>query len=285
MNELQKVDVEILKAVVNVCDTHDLTYYAMGGTLLGAVRHKGFIPWDDDIDIALSRPDYDKLLDFFRTELSSDYVVQNFHTSRDQVNPTYLSRIGKRGTLVSYGVANESVKMPIWIDVFPLDAMPTNRCLRFYQKYRLLFQRCKYQFSTYETNAHQHKSHRPLHEKALMRFREITKLGSNWDPVEVLEETERIARRYDYATEEYLVNLFGAYKFREMFPKSWFAEGVDLPFEDTEIHCPVEYHKVLTQMYGDYMVPPSEAEKINHHCVTVISTGDNQESVEERSKK
>ena len=274
LNALQKVDLEILREVVSICVGHDLSYYALGGTLLGAVRHQGFIPWDDDIDIAMPRPDYDVLLKVCELELPDQYVVQNYRTMPDDPAPTYMTRVGRVGTLVSYGVANEAKEMPIWIDVFPLDAMPTNKVLRTYQKYRLLYQRLKFQFSTYETNAHQHKPNRPMHEKALMRFREVTKLGSNWNPAEMLAETERVARRFDYESEDYFVNLFGAYKFREMFPKSWFGGGLELPFEDGTIRCPVEYDKVLTQMYGDYMQLPREEDRDLHHCITVLKLPD-----------
>lgn len=274
LNALQLIDLEILHEVVSICQRHDLSYFALGGTLLGAVRHQGFIPWDDDIDIAMPRPDYDALLKVCKLELSDQYVVQNYQTMPNDPAPTYMTRVGRVGTLVSYGVANEAKEMPIWIDVFPLDAMPTNKVLRTYQKYRLLYQRLKFQFSTYETNAHQHKPNRPMHEKALMRFREVTKLGSNWNPAEMLAETERVARRFDYESEDYFVNLFGAYKFREMFPKSWFGGGLELPFEDGTIRCPVEYDKVLTQMYGDYMQLPKEEDRYLHHCITVLKLPD-----------
>ena len=274
LNALQRIDLEILREIESICKRNDLSYYALGGTLLGAVRHKGFIPWDDDIDIAMPRPDYDMLLDICKTELSDKYVIQNYRTMPDDPAPTYMTRVGKVNTLVSYGVAHEAKEMPIWIDVFPLDAMPSNKLLRVFQKYRLLYQRLKFQFSTYETNAHQHKPNRPFHEKALMRFREVTKIGSNWNPVEMLAETERVARRFDYEKEDFFVNLFGAYKFREMFPKSWFGDGVELPFEDGTIRCPIEYKKVLTQMYGDYMTPPEKDAREQHHCLTVISIGE-----------
>lgn len=274
LNDLQRVDLDILAAVTALCERRGLRYYALGGTLLGAVRHKGFIPWDDDIDIAMPRPDYDQLLSIAEEELGDRYVLQNYRTHPDDPAPTYLTRVGRAGTLVSYGVAQEAKLMPIWIDVFPLDAMPTHGALRMIHKYRLLWQRLKFQFSCYEANAHQHKTNRPAHERALMRFRELTKFGAEWDPAQVLAETERVARAYDYGDEEWFVNLFGAYKFREMFPKSWFGEGVELPFEDTVIRCPIEYDRVLTQMYGNYMTPPPRSDRALHHCVTVLRLPD-----------
>lgn len=273
LNELQQIDLEILSLVIEICERHKLRYYALGGTLLGAVRHKGFIPWDDDVDIAMPRPDYDTFLDVCQKELPDRYVVQNYRTIPDDPAPTYMSRIGRKGTSVTYGVASVAKEMPIWIDIFPLDAMPSKKFLRVVHKYRLLYQRLKFQFSSYEFNANIHKQ-RPFHEKALMRFREITKIGSNWDSAEILAKTEIIARRYSYDKEDYFVNLFGAYKFKEMFPKSWFKDGVELPFENIKLICPVEYDKVLTQMYGDYMTPPPEEQRTLHHCISDVSVKD-----------
>ena len=274
LTELQLIDLNILRTVVDICNKHSLTYYALGGTLLGAVRHQGFIPWDDDIDIALPRPDYQQLLDACNDELSNVLIVQNYKTMPDDPAPTYMSRIGKVGTLVAYGVANKTKEMPVWIDVFPFDAMPSNNLLRSIQKYRLLYHRMKFQFSCYDANVHQHRPNRPLHERLLMKFRETTKVGENWNPAEMLAQTERAALSYNYDEEDYFVNLFGAYKFREMFPKAWFGNGIALPFEDGTINCPIEYDKVLSQMYGDYMTPPVEEDRAMHHCLSVITLGE-----------
>lgn len=274
MNDLQKVDLEILNVVADLCSKNNLTYYAIGGTLLGAVRHKGFIPWDDDIDISLARPDYEKLISVCKQELSDTYEVRNFHTCPDETNPTFFSRICKKGTAVSLGWAKESVVVPVWIDIFPLDAMPTNGLLRNFQKYRLLYHRMKYQFSTFETNAHQHRANRPTHEKLLMKFCDATKIGQNWDAFKMLAQTEKAAISYDTSKEDYLVNMFGAYKFREMFPKEWLGAGIDLPFEDSVIHCPVDYDKVLTQLYGNYMQLPPVEQRSQQHCMTVITLGE-----------
>ena len=149
LNALQLIDLEILHEVVSICQRHDLSYFALGGTLLGAVRHQGFIPWDDDIDIAMPRPDYDALLKVCKLELSDQYVVQNYQTMPNDPGPTYMTRVGRVGTLVSFGLANGAKEMPIWIDVFPLAVMPTKKVLRTYETYRMLYHRLKYLFSTY----------------------------------------------------------------------------------------------------------------------------------------
>lgn len=273
LNEVQKIELDMYRMVAAICERHSLRHFALGGTLLGAVRHKGFIPWDDDIDIAMPRPDYDAFLKVVNDELPDGYVAKTYLDERGDSHPTFICQIQDRNTLVRLDFAEESREMSVWLDVFPLDAMPSNSLLRSIHKYRLLYERMKIQFSMYEENVHQHRAGRPWYERALMRFRERTGFGSNWDTWELMRHIERTLRAYDYEREGWFVNMFGAYKFREMFPKEWFGDGIELPFEDTTIPCPVEYDKVLTQMYGDYMTPPPDDKKADQHRMTVVSLG------------
>ena len=103
-----------------------------------------------------------------------------------------------------------------------------------------------------------------------MRFREITGMGKNWDTIALYDTLEATLKKCNYESADYVVNMMGAYKFREMFPKEWLGDGVKLPFETTTICCPIAYDKVLTQMYGDYMAPPPPADRNNQHKMTVI---------------
>lgn len=273
MTELQKIELDMLRDVASLCDRHGLPYFALGGTLLGAVRHQGFIPWDDDIDIALLRPDYDRFVDVARRELPSHLRAVTFKDSPNERQAAFHCSVQNMRTDIVLEYSNKPRRTHVWIDVFPLDAMPTSPVLRGVQKYRLLYERMKVQFSMYDENVHQHREGRPVHERALMKFRELTKVGSNWDTYELMSHVEKTLKSFDVAREGYVVNMFGAYKFKEMFPKWWLGEGVMLPFEDTEIRCPVEYDRVLTQMYGDYMTPVPEGQRAQHHCMTVVSLG------------
>lgn len=274
LKRLQAIELEMFKTVRAICNKHDIPYFALGGTLLGAVRHKGFIPWDDDIDVAIPRPYYEAFLQIAAKELPEHLGVLDYRCNVEGMLPTLFARVyNKRTKLLKSNpiVQHESF---VLIDVFPLDAMPSNGFLRFFQKYRLLYDRMKVQFSMYEIGVHQNRPNRPFHEKALMRFREVTKLGANWNSRALIAKAEKDLCCYDYDKEGYIVNAFGAYKFKEMFPKTWFGAGVELPFEDTTITCPVDSEKVLTRMYGDYMkLPPEESRALNH-STTIISLGD-----------
>lgn len=271
LTEIQEIELDMYRRVVDICRRHDLRYYALGGTLLGAVRHKGFIPWDDDIDIAIPRPDYDRFVKYAKEELPSHLVPKTYLDEKGDSHPMFICIIKNTRTRIELNHAAKTEETCVWLDVFPLDAMPTNSLLRMVHKYRLLYERMKIQLSMYEENVHQHREGRPFYEKAIMRFREATNFGAGWDTYELMCHIERTLRKYDFEREGYFVNMFGAYKFREMFPKAWFGDGVELPFEDTTIVCPVEYDKVLTQMYGEYMQLPPEDQRGQQHCMTVIS--------------
>jgi len=106
-----------------------------------------------------------------------------------------------------------------------------------------------------------------------MKAIDVTGVGTNADPVRLYSKVDDVARRYEYDDEDWVVNLFGAYKFREIMPKSWYGNGVELPFEDTSVLCPFEYDKVLTQLYGDYMTPPPESERGANHSMEIMSLG------------
>ena len=270
MNEVQLKVFEIYDLVAQICKANGLHFYALGGTLLGAVRHNGFIPWDDDIDIAIPRPEYNRFVSVVNRELPSGFVAKTYKDEKNCKTPTFICQIQNLNTRVNVSFAKKDREMPLWLDVFPLDAMPSNTILRNIHKYRLLYERMKIQFSMYEENVHQHREGRPAYEKALMKFREKTNFGAKWDTYDLMCHIEKTLRKYDFEKEDYFVNMFGAYKFKEMFPKVWFGEGIELPFEDTTIVCPVEYDKVLTQMYGDYMQLPPEEKRTQQHCMTII---------------
>jgi len=120
LRKVQLTQLEILLEVDRICKKHNLTYLLWAGTMLGAIRHKGFIPWDDDIDIAMKRDDYEKFLEICKTELSSHYFLQHHKTE-----PYYILQLAKiRKNKTQYVEESRrilNIHHGIWIDIFPLD--------------------------------------------------------------------------------------------------------------------------------------------------------------------
>ena len=141
LNKIQETEIEILQTIDKICHKHNLVYFGIGGTALGAVRHEGFIPWDDDIDIGMPRVDYEKFLEIAREELPSEYHIQHFTTEKK--TPFYFTKIRKNNTkFVEYYIKDHDIHHGIFVDIFPFDNVPKNKiiCRIHFRCCRILYQ-------------------------------------------------------------------------------------------------------------------------------------------------
>ena len=269
LHEMQMVELDIAKVFLRICDKYKLHYYMLGGTLLGAVRHRGFIPWDDDIDLGMPRPDYEKFMSIVENEIPENYGLKTFLNSDTFIK--YHSRLENRDfefESSSYGVSR---RMFAWIDIFPLDGMPRNKFLFLFHKLHLLYLRAMTQLSQFEECIDFTNKNRPWFEKTLIWAGKYLGFGRRNDPKKIMLKLDKTLKKYSYVDSKYLVNFMGAYKFREMFDKEKYKDGVMYDFEDIQLCGPVDYDFVLKQLYGDYMTPPSDKDK-NRHNTKVIET-------------
>ena len=163
----------ILKEFISICKDNNLTYYALGGTLLGAVRHKGFIPWDDDIDIGMPREDYEKFKKIASNALPENYKFLSEDTSNYK---KAFSVIRDDSTKIIMNYSNEEQEESLWIDIFPLDGMPTNPLKKKYHSYRYLYTRMMVQLSQFNSLVNQKKENRPWLEKVIIRIANVVKI-------------------------------------------------------------------------------------------------------------
>ena len=167
LRALQLKELDLLKYFQQVCKDNHIEYYALGGTLLGAVRHKGFIPWDDDIDVGIPRPDYERLCKILEEKSGTGKIkFRSYKNTKDYIR--YFGRIEDESMKI---VRHDNIKVEeafAWIDLFPLDAMPNNALLRKLKVFYVLFLRAIYRFSCFDRLVNVNKKGRPLHERILV---------------------------------------------------------------------------------------------------------------------
>ena len=261
LRELQLIEFDILKKFKELCDKHDLTYYLIGGTLLGAVRHKGFIPWDDDVDVSMPRQDYIKFINIAKRQLSDPYGVVTKEIDESFKYP--IARVIDKRIKVETAYTKNSQVNYAWIDVFPMDAMPENKVHYFLRKYHILFRRKLFVISEFDDMAAQTKERRGL-EKLIFTLIDKCRLERLFNSANQLKAYHKVLMKYPYEKGRYVGQLLGGYKFKYMMEREVYEPGKELEFEGELFHVPENYDALLRNLYGDYMTLPPENKRDKH---------------------
>lgn len=254
LEEVRAIELEILKYVKKICDNNNLRYFLCGGTLLGAVRHKGFIPWDDDIDIALPRNDYMKLIDILKE--GHRYRSLSFYNNEDYHYP-FAKIVDTHTMLIEY--EQYPIKgLGVCIDVFPIDGLPRNSQKIWYHMMKLKICRRMLGLSLqkYPKSCNIVKY---IIKYIVWRFSRI--IGwKRW-----IRYVERLGTKYDYNNGDKVGCIVAGYFEKEIVSKKVFEKAIDVEFEGEIFSAPVGYDEYLTSLYGNYMELPPEKERISHH--------------------
>lgn len=262
LRNLQLEEKKILDVFVELCDKYNLRYYLTGGTLLGAVRHKGFIPWDDDIDIAMPRPDYEKFIQLVSSEIKEPLYLDHIHNNINCRFDRIL--LASRNYHIVSHITNTEQIMDAWVDIFPLDGMPDNLIKQLIHKFLLIYYESRSKIAQYDNVVNVVRK-RNLLNKLLVKI-----AGSRlftWDKNyrKHLLNLDRQLQKYNYDECKIVCDFTGGYGFKESFKREDNGNGVYLEFEGTQYRCPKNYKAVLTAIYGaDYMTPPPEDERNKH---------------------
>ena len=271
LRKVQLAQLKIGKEIKRICDLHGIEYFLDGGTLLGAVRHKGFIPWDDDMDIAMTRENYVRFIEAAKSDLGEEFFLQTWET--DKRYPMPFAKVRLNGTVFVENASEKSgIHQGVYVDVFPYDVWCTKK--RYKKKIwrkrsflqAMLFTKCRYL---------KFKSDSAL--KYLLKIFMFTFLKF----LCLFYSKKRLIRKY-----EKMVNKFNALPGDELYeqtvnlkfgywiiPRSCFEESVELPFEDELFPCPKNYDEYLTKIYGDYMQPPPEEKRKKGHDIIKVDLG------------
>lgn len=261
VRKVQLIQLQILQEFMQICQRHNLRWYMIGGSLIGVLRHKGFIPWDDDIDIGMPRKDYERFL-ALQKEYPKGYVLTN-HKSDKMWQFNFSQFVDNESEIIVH--MNEQPRYcKVWIDVFPLDGLPSNRFLRWLHGKRILMYRYLVQIPNLKTQVDTHKVGRPWYEKLIIRVLHFIPIGNLINVEWGLSAMERTLKKHDFDQSQWVGNLLGKYREREYMPKEWWGTPVLLPYEGIFVYCPEYADKIETKLYGDYMKWPKEANRVSH---------------------
>ena len=256
LREMQLKLVDILKCMDSVCKKNNIRYYLIGGSTLGAVRHKGFIPWDDDIDVAMPRKDYERFLKIAKEELPPYYEIRNYKTHPNGHVYHWTKIEDNRTTLVVDWHKHLNYAGGIFIDLFPLDGVSKYKFIRKLH-FNLLFLFTKKLFYT---------SYRESNTGKVIKSPFILKiLQSNVARRFIHRTIQCLITIYDYDKSKYVANYTGEWMMREIMLKEYFGTPGLLTFEGLLFNVPEKYDLYLKNLYGDYMKLPPEEKRVSLH--------------------
>ena len=257
LKHLQKVQLMILKDFIEICNKNNLDYYLFYGTLIGAVRHKGFIPWDDDIDIAMFREDYEKFLEAFKKEKSDKYELLETRYQDD-----YFFIFGKMSLKnTSYGEnwsGQVSFKLGIFIDIFVIENVPDNKIKRFFFR-----KKCFIYDKLLAIAAIKFDKNYPFYIRATTNTLHTILNKLNLNTKYFQKKVINTMKKYGNKDTTYVCELSD--ECQSYYKKSDLTPPIKVKFEDIEVKIPNNYDAVLKTIYGDYMKIPPENERVTHN--------------------
>lgn len=256
--EMQQVYLELLEEFDVLCSAHGLRYDLAGGSLLGAVRHGGFIPWDDDIDVCMPRPDYERLLRLKEEGKLSLAPKRDVISNRDRTLARHFGRYIRQDVGRVSEMAEEDDCPCIGMDIFPVDGLPKSDLAFRWQCFELRQLR-RFLLTAVEKKGTSRKG--ALAGKIKDLYRPILrKIG----PYRIAARLDRVCSRVPFEKAEYVGAVTGMYGLRERWKKEKMLPQVRLPFAHLQAPCYQNYDIYLSNLFGDYMRLPPKEQQVPH---------------------
>ena len=272
LKQAQSVQLEMAKVVRDLCEKHDIPFFLSGGTALGAIRHQGTIPWDDDLDLSMMRKDYERFLAIAEKELPEAYCLQ---TAQNSSYPLPFGKIRKKDTLYVEAVSkNARFHQGIWIDIFPIDGYVPEKVdlrkerlrLRFFAKIMYI----KGRSFTWRNKEGTGKL------KSFLYHLPIILITPFFSRKAILRRYEGIYKRFCHEDTEFVIECDGLGYGQRILPREIYKGSRKVLFEGEEFPVPIGVEDYLVLNYGDYMkLPPVEERQKGHSVIKVKFSKEN----------
>ena len=260
LTPLHQVELRLMQTVINICDTEKIDYFLIGGSLLGAIRHHGFIPWDDDIDIGMRRSEYQRFIAVANRYLDPDQYFLQTGASDPDYGLSYMKLLDVNTYIEEKNNVNNAFK-GVFVDIFPFDKIPDDEALRRSQMmhFRLedaaILLRLNYNFVK-----------TPLRNLLTKRTpQQLAEVNGH------KQDREGYMRLYEQSDSRTYKNLASQYDYdKEILSYQELTELESAPFEDLQVKIPRAYDQILTRMYGDYLQLPPADQRVEKHLNKLI---------------
>lgn len=254
LKRLQQIQLDILHEFDGICKNQQIPYFLLGGSALGAIRHGGFIPWDDDIDVGIPREDYERFLRVAPALLPGHLFLQDWHSEPDCL--LNFAKLRDCRTMYKEKVfAGLNIHHGVYIDIFPLDGGPADR-----QEAEKLLKRMKiYRFSLLNRRTGY------IRNKNILASLGLSLMTPFVSKMTCYRMVDALCMKFAYADASCIANWHGAWGTKEVVPREIFGKGRLVKFEDLECLVAEDAAGYLTCLYGDFMTLPPEEKRVSHH--------------------
>lgn len=259
LNEIQIRLLEMLGWFHQYCVKNNIKYYLLGGTMLGAARHKGFIPWDDDIDVGIPRKDYEKFLQTTKRlrQSNNKYIVESWKDGKRDYEYPYAKVYDTTTTLIEN--KRKKIKRGIFIDVFPLDGIGNSEA-EVKSNYRTI----ELKFNLLSARTCAVREGRNKVKNLAVKIMSVIP-ESVFNARKMIATLNELCQKNDFETSGYVGNLMGAWHSKEIMLKKVYGNPTLYDFEGIQVYGVENYDAYLTHMYGDWRELPPKEKRVTHH--------------------
>lgn len=258
MNDLQKEEFRLLRIFILICEKYNIPYFLVCGSALGAVKYGGFIPWDDDVDVALFREDYERFLQVAENEIPQDTFLQNYVTDRN--SPYIYTKLrANNTTFIEKSASRMDIHHGVYIDIFPLDGYPKNRVEQRKLKLKKSIYRRILASAFCANRIYKTIVYTPIRKLVLRNRISI-----------FTEKYSRLIKSYPVSGSTIVCNHGNSPLKVEYAPREQYGDGTWAIFEGLKVRIPEKYDEYLTQKYGNWRAEIPLKQQVGHHFAKVI---------------